>query len=85
MSDGEQQPLGPGFERFRLKCPNCNEQGTRHRPRMGVRGYARRDGRQSPAVGTGYIPETCPDCGGAGYLPLGSEEWKGRPESDPPD
>lgn len=85
MSDDEQQPTGSEFAKFRLKCPNCNEQGIRHRARMGARAYIRHDGQDSIAVGTSYIPETCSDCGGSGFLPLGSGEWKGRPKPDPLD
>ncbi|MGW2252402.1 hypothetical protein ACWCXH_19675 [Kitasatospora sp. NPDC001660] len=58
----------PAFEAFRLLCPNCSG-GVCHRSRMGVR-----DGQ----AGTGHVAETCPDCKGAGWLPLGNGEWKGH-------
>ncbi|MDH6120647.1 hypothetical protein [Kitasatospora sp. GAS204B] len=83
MSDDEQQqPTGPGFVKFRLQCPNCN-QGSRARARMGARDYLGHDGKPAIVVGASYVPETCTDCQGTGFLALGSEEWKGRREPDP--
>ncbi|MFG3051298.1 hypothetical protein ACGFZP_10160 [Kitasatospora sp. NPDC048239] len=52
--------------RFRVPCPNCAG-GVRTRARLGVR---------ADRTGTGYISETCPDCAGQGWIPLGNGEWK---------
>ncbi|MCC9308387.1 hypothetical protein LN042_15025 [Kitasatospora sp. RB6PN24] len=86
MNGDEQQPTGPEFVKFRMKCPNCNDQGTRYRVLMRARGRVRHDGRHSIAAGSSYVPQTCSDCGGTGFLQLGSEEWTGcpkRPGADP--
>ncbi|WP_329563177.1 hypothetical protein [Kitasatospora sp. NBC_01266] len=79
--DEEQQPTGPEFVQFRMQCPNCG-QGTRARARMGAKAYVRHDGQYTVAVGSSYVAETCADCDGEGWLPLGSEEWKGRPKPE---
>ncbi|MEV7776728.1 hypothetical protein [Kitasatospora sp. NPDC088351] len=55
--------------RFRVPCPNCSN-GVQTRARMGIRG---------DRTGTGHIPETCRDCAGRGWSPLGSGEWRRRP------
>ncbi|MDH6115708.1 hypothetical protein [Kitasatospora sp. GAS204B] len=82
MSDDEQEPSSPGFVQFRMQCPNCS-QGVRTRARMGIRSSVRHEGENIVAVGTSFVPETCADCDGDGWLPLGSGEWKRRPKSAP--
>ncbi|MFF7637296.1 hypothetical protein ACFZB9_29715 [Kitasatospora sp. NPDC008050] len=55
----------------------------RTRARTGARAMVRHDGRHVIALGTTYVGETCADCDGAGWLPLGSGDWWGRPEEEP--
>ncbi|WP_327068141.1 hypothetical protein OG500_20665 [Kitasatospora sp. NBC_01250] len=82
MSEASEQPGAAGFERFRMQCPSCS-QGVRTRPRTGARATVRHDGRQVIVVGTSYVGENCADCDGAGWLPLGSGDWRGRPGAEP--
>ncbi|MFJ6137510.1 hypothetical protein [Kitasatospora sp. NPDC092286] len=71
MSEDAESTEKPPFVAFKVPCPNCSN-GVRTVARMGLR-----DGR----TGTGYIPETCRDCKGRGWLPLGNGEKKKRPKS----
>ncbi|WP_035847301.1 hypothetical protein [Kitasatospora azatica] len=80
MSEDEAQHRpGAEYVKFRMPCPCCDD-GTRTRVRGGARPHVHRDGSDCLLTGTGFVPQTCGDCGGKGFLPLGSGEWKGRPE-----
>ncbi|MFE9426904.1 hypothetical protein ACFYNO_28515 [Kitasatospora sp. NPDC006697] len=74
MPDQSPRHRPPGFLQFRLLCPCCLG-GVRHRATGGVR--RQEDGTLT--TGSYHLPEHCTGCDGAGWLPLGSGEWRSRP------